>query len=635
MKKILYILLLISGIIFGQSPLVGLVSNNLVEVSPPTANGLSPLIYNFNITNLEPTKVYFDSNEVITASTVTGFTITDKTISSITINTGETTGHYFTVSVAFNFWANNTIRYAGGSNIQDSETNAVIDFDLQYITNDINEPTPLVEKYVTVAGAGTHNGTLGNEWTLTEACLYATAGDHVNIAKGTYSSTYTINNSGTVENPIIFEGYNATIKDRPTLTRTPQTVLNNNNMPYLDGSGSGAGISVAGNDYVIVRSIIADDYAEPFEMGGDSNGVIFDNVYARGSSALGSCIEGLYDESIDCRVINSYASDALGHGIRMAGERPLMDGNYISSNGTVDMDYYAVIYGSLNGDGNGIVRNLEIVRDPLSTHTGHGIDLRGNGINVWYTLVENSTVDYVASALELRTHFVQYCVMRNIIVNNHQRLDGTFQGIRITGAQNNTLDNITVIDSEMFVQFLGSTESYEYGVYSTDSGNNNTFKNCTGYSTGGWQQYQIVRNAESDNTKARTPQYNEFINCTFRDYNQSIYYQAFTPVADDDIGNKFINCVILETPLEEGGFNNEPSDWTYEYNVGWDVWETNGTPITGTGNISVNPVLDSNLIPTATFSTIDVPRSDEVFYDYLKIQRESLTTPGWKKHASE
>jgi hypothetical protein len=66
--------------------------------------------------------------------------------------------------------------------------------------------------YASPAGAGAHNGSRGNEWTLAEAYANAVAGNRVQFAPGTYvvqsgpnrTAAFTPKNSGTAGNPIIF-----------------------------------------------------------------------------------------------------------------------------------------------------------------------------------------------------------------------------------------------------------------------------------------------------------------------------------------------------------------------------------------------------------------------------------------------
>ena len=96
-----------------------------------------PLLSNFRIENSQPSRVYFDSSKGLKGSTKSGFNVSGKKITSIKINVGQTKGHYLTVSTVFTFWDNNTIRYEGGSNLQDIKSNPLGDFSLQYIVNNI------------------------------------------------------------------------------------------------------------------------------------------------------------------------------------------------------------------------------------------------------------------------------------------------------------------------------------------------------------------------------------------------------------------------------------------------------------------------------------------------------------------
>jgi len=155
--------------------------NTLVEA---IIAAFSPVLSNFHVKNGEGTKVYFDSSSIITATTTAGFTITDKTISNVTINTGQLTGHYFTVSVAFNYYSNNTIRYNGTDDF--NGPNAVYAFDLRYITNNIAQPATTSEKFVAVGVSGSGNS-VGDPMVWSDAQSVA-AGTKVYWAKGNYGS---------------------------------------------------------------------------------------------------------------------------------------------------------------------------------------------------------------------------------------------------------------------------------------------------------------------------------------------------------------------------------------------------------------------------------------------------------------
>lgn len=587
----------------------------------------TPVLTDFALSNSNTSRLTFNATGDVTGLSTIGFAITGKTISSITID-GDGLGGYFTVSTPFTYWSNHTIRL-GNINSAPINNGIINDFELQYVTNEIVEPSASTDRYVTVAGAGSHNGTLGNEWTLSEALAQAQSGNHVHIKKGDYGSgSYTISNSGTVGSPIIFEGYDVSPEDYPTLVRTPTTVLDASSMPYINGTGSSNGLHINGNSYIIVRSLIVYDFEYGIRLGGAPTGVILDNVYAR--KATQASIDMLESGSTEIRVINSYASDALGQGLKISGERNMLDNVYVSSNGTVHMDYYISFKGSSVYKNEGIIRNCTVVRDPLTGHTGHGISLRGNGTPVENVLVENSTIDYVGSAIELRTDLVQYCVIRNVTVNNHKETDGTYQAIRITGGQNNVLDGVINIDSEFFVQFLGSVESEEYGVIPIDAGNNNIFKNCKSYNTGTFDPvYLIYLRDDIKENSWRVPNNNTFINCTFENYDNLTFYEN---APTSGVGNRFINCILTEISNED---LRDPSNWAFEYTNTWDVWTANGAAIPGTGNFSFDPQLDASLVPQGTFSELVVPREDRVKYDINDIERAVLTTVGAVTHGDE
>lgn len=95
------------------------------------------------------------------------------------------------------------------------------------------------EKYVSVAGGGTHDGTSeANAWTLAEAIAAAAGGNRVNVKAGTYTlgADITLPN-GATENPIQWRGYNSTIGDLLTVGRATLTgALTVTNFPVINGT---------------------------------------------------------------------------------------------------------------------------------------------------------------------------------------------------------------------------------------------------------------------------------------------------------------------------------------------------------------------------------------------------------------
>lgn len=100
------------------------------------------------------------------------------------------------------------------------------------------------EKYVTVTGAGAHDGSdEANAWTLAEAVAAAAAGDRVNIKAGTYALTGNVTlPGGTVVAPICWRGYYSTIGDLTggtwAATHTAAGFLSVTNFPVIAGGAT-------------------------------------------------------------------------------------------------------------------------------------------------------------------------------------------------------------------------------------------------------------------------------------------------------------------------------------------------------------------------------------------------------------
>jgi len=105
------------------------------------------------------------------------------------------------------------------------------------------------DKYVTVTGAGAHNGTPGNEWTIYEAATNAVAGDTVHLVKGLYSITnrLSFSNNGTSSSPIVFIGEFDTGYDPETADGTVTSYL-------YSTFGINGSIVISGN-YIILRKL--------------------------------------------------------------------------------------------------------------------------------------------------------------------------------------------------------------------------------------------------------------------------------------------------------------------------------------------------------------------------------------------
>lgn len=101
------------------------------------------------------------------------------------------------------------------------------------------------EKYVSVAGAGAHDGSsAANAWTLAEMVTNIVATDRANIISGTYTLTGNITfPSGSNEAPIEYRGYNSTIGDLD-VARTGTGKHTTTNWPLIDATSSGHTINL-------------------------------------------------------------------------------------------------------------------------------------------------------------------------------------------------------------------------------------------------------------------------------------------------------------------------------------------------------------------------------------------------------
>lgn len=103
------------------------------------ADTTAPTLSDFRILDANRNRVYFNSSEPITGTTYSSFIVSGKTVTGMTIATGETTGHYFTVNSDFNAMDTPTIQYSGGNNVRDtaSTPNSLASFGATSVANNI------------------------------------------------------------------------------------------------------------------------------------------------------------------------------------------------------------------------------------------------------------------------------------------------------------------------------------------------------------------------------------------------------------------------------------------------------------------------------------------------------------------
>lgn len=418
---------------------------NAVSYLDPIPSGAKPVLSNFTIEDGQPSRIYFDSSKVITASNTTGFFLGDglgTTITGVTIATGLLTGHYFTKSSTSDFFDNYTIRYEGGSNFIDTSSGAVQPFTLTYSFNNIVEPTSSgTDYFVNLSGNDTNDGlTVGTAWrTLTYAVRdgsIVSNGDRIFVLAGNYGAEivrcYVYSTDST--NPIKIIGY----KTNPTETdistnyySTLGAVLDSTEMPLFDGGDQTAGegfwfkegSSSVNRGSVIVKNLQFQNYLKGVTIRYWMNSILFERILVKdiGDSTTGTTGRGFNQSSegfngstklrfkditaMNCSEMNFGFSGnhILAENIKSYNDRTLGAGD-----SDLVTDYYCLVNGS-----NNIIRNSLLDKHCSTGFGGHGYSWKASTYDTEYNLTELSTAINIAGAFNSRHGQSQNNVFKN------------------------------------------------------------------------------------------------------------------------------------------------------------------------------------------------------------------------------
>lgn len=580
------------------------------------ASALKPIMTNFRVNDSTKDRVYFDTP----LGPVTGLDHTKLIITgSRTVTAINTVDNYFTVSSAFDFWDNNTVRQELGNSI-------TYDFTMQHIENNIAEPVIAGNVYyVSTTGSNGAAGTSeGTAWaTLTYASSQLVAGDTLYIKAGDYGNDqFLLLASGTSVNPIKVIGYKTVIGDGPLLTRSVGMSFNSTELPQITGNN----FDFNANTNIIVKNIQVQPNSasiDAFDLDYAQNVYLY-NVYCEEAKNGFWSLQTHMTNNI--RLKRVFAQNNASTGIVLPVDHGLIDDAYVCSSYVKNMDYYIVLQGTTLGSAS-IVKNSYVNRFPTDSHGGHGISLKAdeepdNGFKLEYTLVENLTLVNVSDApIELRHSEVQYNVLRNVNTEWGGNTDRNYSGIKVTSAQNNIVESC-IIEAKYSMHFLGSVEDEE----ALDAGNNNKFINCIfkGSSGGQAPTIHILNDTDSGTVANRVFNDNEWIHCTF-DKASNFLWNNETLAGT---GNKLTNCIIHDVPTLQGSGTSIPL--TYEYTNFWGGFAQQS----GTGNFSVDPVFINTYEPSASLASLEVPNVTN--YDLNNKERtKPNTTVGPVTHASE
>ena len=283
----------------------------------------------------------------------------------------------------------------------------------------------LTEWYVNDAGSGTGTGTTEanamsyatfTDYMVTGGSKTAAAGDRFNIKgaiTGRTTTTDTWVNGGTVTSPVIVRGYNSTIGDLTSVTRTngngPLVVTNYPTISYTTGK-----INVTGN-FIIIEALQISSANATASQGTvilTGTDIFIKRCYVFNSSTSANAngifiTSGTRSSVIDCDVSltggsggNSPINETAATGVRVIGNRVKGGGfaginlgtgavclfNTVYSSGAIGIRVadvgYVVMYNTIVGsttDGINVVTGLGssgiIIGNMSTDNTGDGIDM--------------------------------------------------------------------------------------------------------------------------------------------------------------------------------------------------------------------------------------------------------------------
>ena len=609
-------------------------------------SSLKPKLLNFSVEDATPTQVNFESTQSIAGMTITGFTISGKTISSVTINGTSTTGHYFTVSSAFTFWDNNTIRLESGDG-------TVYDFTMEYIVNNISEPTTLGSVYYVdvTTGNNADNGTteaLAFQ-TLTYALTQVSAGDEIKIKAGDYSAEGSILPlvSGTSSNPIKITGYKTNPDDISTMYYTEgDGALTSAEMPYFAITATDTyyyGLKFdTGVDYYIIKNLQFEGYYSAIRSD-SAIGIIADNCISYRAFGTGTNGRGFYyttgyyndgtndhHNDVKGRLTNCISIQSANSTFGVWASGVLLD-NCISyynvpSGDATSSDYSYDIYGS-----NNIVRNSFAYRiDATSNDKGHGFIVKTNPfygtvptIVGHYNLFEQNYAYGLRESYQVRNYGADY----NVFKDNEGSGFGIYNdpiGITIWGAASNNIFERNIFNNyNACIEFYSNSENPVGQMTQT----NNIIRNNSFYNA---QHLFRFRNYQTTNlTVSNTNIYNNTFHTIWE---WSYTYENYWTFSN----NSMKNNIFYYTGWAR--VDNTSSVWLFETVAPFTIDNNNFSggvsPLSiATNNNLLDPTFDTttNLLPSNT--GINVGLSGLVDEDYNRNDRrlDNTVTLGFKE----
>lgn len=433
--------------------------------------------------------------------------------------------------------------------------------------------------YVSTSGNNSYNGlTEARAWkTITYAAMQAQAGDVVYIKGGNYGyEQVIINNSGTEDAPIIFQGYNQTPGDNP----------NPDEMPFLnDSTRLGTAILISEKEYIAIKNIHFTYYKYGIYLEKNSKHITLDNIIGYDIKSIGIYLgNSHYCKLSNCNMTDAWADNFV---IKASHYNIIEDCKSYGIFTPNAPDYYFLIANSIGNVVRNCIAHNTHVYDKV--HPGHGFSLKDssfNDIKDEYNKPHghnNKIIDCKAYCISEQfwvAHGAHHNEFINCSGNNRTWREGRQSGgvaFRIRdGAHNNSFINCRAINTWYGVWMSNTGEGPSYIQFQK----NNSFINCIMKDVRAGIFFHYTEN-------------NIFKNCVF-DHDRSNYY--FILKQTKNVGNIITNCIITEFANEIWNYSDKPSagepggiNSTY-----CDYWNnTNFGAPPGIGNIEVDPLFAS------------------------------------------
>jgi hypothetical protein len=617
-------------------------------------DALHPVLSNFRVEDAHHDRVYFDSSELITGTTATGFVVSGRTVTGNHVQPGSTTGHYFTVDEAFTFWDNNTLRYEGGSDVQDEQGDGPYPFTLEHIVNaiDIAEGTT-AEYYVAVDGDDNNSGTgIDVPFASLQRALdvMVGGGNMVWVKAGTYSEGAVAGEPylSDASEPNVIEGYKLAPGDISTnyysYVPLSDVEFDPTEMPLFDGGTRENGLTFFNfgyNQYYIVRNIQIRRYNKGIIVQ-NSQGMVFERVNIKDLGAIPTGSEngtgiGFSFSSTDnlsyrMRVRSSTVINATLDGILVYGNHALIEDTKVYCNeydganpDGLTTDYYFAIKGS-----DSIIKGSTCHKDTPGGHGhgGHGFSLKTAHNDpepdwvVYRNLVVGCTAINIKGSFQVRHDHARYNVFKDseahaAVPNRKEMTEWVLSGaVDFTnGGRENIFERLYVHDLDCGISFRNNSGEHDpdpgYDIQRDSVVRNCVFSNLKMFIKG------ENHRAGDESAPMGTRIHNNTIHTA-----DSMFWIKTNEAFVWGETNEFVNNIIAEVPIKYDASGDVLSGWSWERNNLHMTWGCEGTDC-----VTDDPLLDSGLELTAASPASVTQGGLTIPSNYFDMGRVERTPP--------